>query len=236
VWAGTTLKRYYNYLERKQSPLADWAFRLRHSGVLRGAKYCVRGSSHQIRIHRSAICKGVTFELTGRSHRIEIGRRCILRNVCVKVAGHAHRVTLNEDVRFIRSGEIHVEDEFCELVVGASTTFETVHLALTGHEKRILIGKDCMFAYDIDVRTGDSHAIVDSAGMKINPEEDVVIADHVWIASHCTILKGVVIGQDSIVGSRSTVTSAFGGNVLLGGSPARILKRGISWRRERFIV
>jgi acetyltransferase-like isoleucine patch superfamily enzyme len=236
MWTRARLKNYYLTWEREQPWLADWAYRFFHGGFWRRIQYRLRGKKHEINIHRSAICQGVTFDLGGSSHYIEIGPRCILRNVLFKFSGESHRAILGERVKFIHGGSIHMEDDAGELKIGAKTTFEDTHLAVTGHGKKILIGSDCMFAYDIDVRTGDSHAIVNAAGQKINDERDIILGEHVWVASHCTILKGTEIGENSIVATRSTVTAKFGKNIVLGGSPARLLKEGVSWRRERFIT
>lgn len=91
-----------------------------------------------------------------------------------------------------------------------------------------------MFAYDIDVRTGDSHAIVDAqTGARINHARDIRIGNHVWIAAHCIILKGVSIADNSVVGTGSVVAPVHEEGVIVAGNPAKIVKRGISWTRSR---
>lgn len=58
----------------------------------------------------------------------------------------------------------------------------------------IKIVKDRMFAYDIEVSTGDSHAITDViTKQRINFAKNIEIGDHVWVAAHVSILKGSVI-------------------------------------------
>lgn len=92
-----------------------------------------------------------------------------------------------------------------------------------------------MFAYDIDLRTGDSHSIIDSATMKrINYAKNIEIEDHVWIASHVSILKGVKILRNSVIATRSVVTKSFNKEgVIIGGAPAKILKENVTWSRKR---
>jgi acetyltransferase-like isoleucine patch superfamily enzyme len=91
-----------------------------------------------------------------------------------------------------------------------------------------------MFANDIDIRTSDSHAILDArTGERINPARNVIIGDHVWIASHVVLLKGVEIGHDSVIAAGAIVTKSCGPGVILAGNPATIIKRDITWRRER---
>jgi acetyltransferase-like isoleucine patch superfamily enzyme len=57
---------------------------------------------------------------------------------------------------------------------------------------------------------------------KERPErsEPVRIDDHVWIASDCTVLRGVHIGEHSIVGARSLVTRDVPPHTLALGAPA----------------
>lgn len=229
------LKDFYLRLKDRYPFLADMAIRGYRGGLVRTVTSKIRGTGHALSIHRSAVLKNVRFHFEGKSHAIAIGPDCVLRNVEFSVKGSSHRIVLMDGVRFNRGGSLWIEDTTGEIHIGAGTTFEDTHLAVTGRNRKICVGKDCMFATDIDVRTGDSHAIVNLCGEKQNCEKDVLIGDHVWIAAHCSILKGSTILKESIVGTRSTVTKSFDKcNVVIGGSPARILKEGVSWTRKRF--
>ena len=55
------------------------------------------------------------------------------------------------------------------------------------------------------------------------PEQSapVVIGDCVWIASDCTVLKGVTIGAHAVVGARSVVTRDVPPYTLVFGQPAQ---------------
>lgn len=92
-----------------------------------------------------------------------------------------------------------------------------------------------MFAYDIDIRTGDSHSIIDTlTNERINYAQNIHIGNHVWIASHVSILKGVHIADSSVVATRAVVTRSFEEkNILIGGMPAKKLKENIAWDRQR---
>jgi acyl-[acyl carrier protein]--UDP-N-acetylglucosamine O-acyltransferase len=52
----------------------------------------------------------------------------------------------------------------------------------------------------------------------------VFIEDNVFIGAHTTILKGVTISKNSIVGACSLVTNSIPQNEILGGNPARFLR------------
>lgn len=53
----------------------------------------------------------------------------------------------------------------------------------------------------------------------------IVIEDGVWIGTNSTILQGVTIGKNSVVGANSLVTKDVPPNVVVVGSPARIIKK-----------
>jgi maltose O-acetyltransferase len=59
----------------------------------------------------------------------------------------------------------------------------------------------------------------------------VVIGDYVWVASDVTVLRGVSIGEHSVIGARSLVTSDIPPHSLAFGSPARV--RGSVGDRSR---
>ena len=54
--------------------------------------------------------------------------------------------------------------------------------------------------------------------------EPVIIGKNVWLASGVTVLPGVHIGDNAVIGAGSVVTKDIPPNVLAVGSPARILR------------
>lgn len=56
--------------------------------------------------------------------------------------------------------------------------------------------------------------------------KSVVIEDNCWLASNCVILPGVHLGTHTIVAAGAVVTKSFPfGNQILGGVPAKIIKK-----------
>ena len=95
------------------------------------------------------------------------------------------------------------------------------------------IGNDCMFSYDIIIRTGDGHPIYSTKTKKrINLNSDIFIGNHVWVAARSVILKGTRISDNSIVGACSLCNKKFlDTNVIIAGVPASIKKHDIEWKR-----
>ncbi len=52
----------------------------------------------------------------------------------------------------------------------------------------------------------------------------VVIKDHVWIGSNVTIMPGVTIGENSVIGAGSVVTRDIPDNVVACGVPCRVMR------------
>ena len=101
-----------------------------------------------------------------------------------------------------------------------------------GENSTVYLGEDCLLASNINIKSCDGHSICQD-GIVINNSQSVNIGKNVWIAQDVNILKGVEIGNDSIVGINSLVTSnKYPSNVILGGVPAKIIKKNIHWKKE----
>ncbi|VAW12789.1 hypothetical protein MNBD_BACTEROID03-195 [hydrothermal vent metagenome] len=225
-----------------KSFVKNWPFILKTARNLRDGKLfkksfskAIKGKNNTLKIDFSARLMNCKIEITGDANQILIKENTVLNNVNIYIQGSRNRILLSNNVSFNRGGALWIEDEYCELIIGEHTTFEDTHIAVTEPNSKITIGSDCMFANDIDVRTGDSHSIFDAqTNKKINYAQNIAIADHVWVGSHVSILKGSKILSNSIVATRSVVTKKFDQEgVLLAGTPAKIIKDNITWKRER---
>ncbi|MFC5535793.1 acyltransferase [Rhodocytophaga aerolata] len=52
----------------------------------------------------------------------------------------------------------------------------------------------------------------------------VIIEDNVWLATRCTILKGVTIGKGAVVAAGAVVTKDVPPYTLVGGVPAKVIR------------
>ncbi|QIM53981.1 acyltransferase [Hydrogenophaga crocea] len=104
--------------------------------------------------------------------------------------------------------------------------------------ERITIGDDVVISWGVTVVDHNSHAldwehrqsdVVDWAQgrkdwthIQVRP---VVIRDKAWIGFGATILKGVEIGEGSIVGAGAVVTKDVEAFTVVAGNPANVIKR-----------
>ena len=156
----------------------------------------------------------------------------------IKIRGDNNKIVIsnsskkieNLSITSIRGGniDIYIDEEFgCEgCDINMNDGYEKLH-----------IGKDCLFASGVKIRTSDGHAVIDlETDEVVNLPQDVVIGEHVWIGEDARILKGVNIPSHSIVGAYSVVTKFFDVKdmyTLIAGVPAKVMKRNIDWNRRR---
>ena len=97
-------------------------------------------------------------------------------------------------------------------------------------QKSCVIGEHCLFSEGIGVRTSDHHSIIDLKTKEvINAPADIQIGRHVWIAPNVSLNKGARIGDGSIIGAGSMVSQVVPDRELWAGTPARCLKKDVSW-------
>lgn len=95
---------------------------------------------------------------------------------------------------------------------------------------QITIGNNVIIGGNTVIYDTDFHSLV--ASQRINRQQDranmqrasVVIHDNVFIGAHTTILKGVTIGENSVVGACSVVSKSIPANEIWAGNPARKIR------------
>ena len=65
-------------------------------------------------------------------------------------------------------------------------------------------------------------------------KRDVVVGHNVWIGYGACILRGVTVGENSVIGTSAVLTRSFPANSVLAGVPARVIRmreepRSLRW-------
>ncbi len=94
----------------------------------------------------------------------------------------------------------------------------------------VFIGDDVLIANHVMIYSYNSHPTDPEKrrlGLPAEPESSrpVYIGNNAWICSGVIILKGVTIGENSIVAAGSVVNKDVPPNVIVAGNPARIVKK-----------
>ena len=68
--------------------------------------------------------------------------------------------------------------------------------------------------------------MIDITDKEKRPEDDrdIVIESDVWVGANATILRGVTVGQGSVIAAGAVVTRDVPPYSIVGGVPARVLK------------
>ncbi len=172
-----------------------------------------------------------TVRLYGSGNRIELPETSSFVGH-ITVRGRGNRVLIGENCRI--AGELMIKGSNQTISIGEGTTFESVYIVCL-ERCDVTIGRWCMFSRGIEMRTSDAHSLIRRRdGRRLNLAAPVVIGDHVWVGVGALISKGTVIPDDCVVGAKSFVNKAFSEtSTLLAGTPATVVKRGITWNRGR---
>ncbi|MDR1543308.1 MAG: hypothetical protein LBS50_02650 [Prevotellaceae bacterium] len=87
---------------------------------------------------------------------------------------------------------------------------------------KITIGEKCCIGKDVYLLTG-SHDINSSIFEYKN--RPIIIGSNTWIATGSYILPNVKIGEYCVVAAKSMVNKSFGNNSVVGGNPAKFIKK-----------
>lgn len=177
--------------------------------------------------------KGLKIINFGTDNEITVGNFANIKNSSIVIYGSHNKITIKDYARLNKT-ELHMEDDNNEIVIGEHTVLSGNSQLATIEGTKIIIGNNCLFSSDLYFATGDSHSILNMQGDRINPSENIVIEDHVWVGTKVTCLKGVYVSKDSIVAANTTLCKKYEtGNVIIAGVPGKIVKTEVNWSSQR---
>lgn len=158
--------------------------------------------------------RGIPYIMVARNGKMIIGENIFINNGLDKnPIGYSQRCTF-----FVDSG--------AEIVIGANVGISQSALISTCSIK---IGNDVKIGGGCHFFTTDFHSLNahfrkgnDDKGNRANAP--IIIDDNVFIGAGTTVLKGVTIGANSIIGAASVVTKDIPTNQIWAGNPARFIR------------
>lgn len=113
------------------------------------------------------------------------------------------------------------------IIIGNNVYIAPNSMIMAGSKKNIIF-KDNILIGPYTIIINCNHTYIDKSvrfgGTKC---EDILIYNEVWISSHCIILGGSVINNNTIIAANSMVNKPLQKCSIYGGSPVRFIKDNI---------
>lgn len=165
--------------------------------------------------------------ITGDDNVITMGEGCVAKSLDVEVKDGVQVVMGNN----CRLGGLRIFAlAGARVSIGSNTIFNGRTRLLLHEARAITIGERCLFGGDCTLTVSDMHSVLDAASReRINPAQDVVIGNHVWLGESVMVLKGASVAENSVVGARALVAGDIPAGSLAVGVPARVVRSAITW-------
>ena len=89
----------------------------------------------------------------------------------------------------------------------------------------VRIGDNCFIAPQVGIYTATHPIDPIERANGLEYAKAITIGNDCWIGGHATINPGVMLGNNVVVASGAVVTKSFGDNLVIGGNPAKVLKK-----------
>jgi acetyltransferase-like isoleucine patch superfamily enzyme len=188
-------------------PLALLRFmRAHHMTSLSHARLLARYALLKLRLGRRLQTEGICFICPGV--HLEIGREATLRMGRWAWIGHGSKIRVHE-------GEVSIG---AKTVIGQECTISAY--------RHVSIGRECIIAdrvmlIDFDHGVTEADRPIRAQGIY---KRDVRVGHNVWIGYGACVLRGVTIGDNSVVGTSAVCTKDVPANAVVGGVPARLIR------------
>ncbi|PVY43034.1 transferase family hexapeptide repeat protein [Pontibacter virosus] len=148
-----------------------------------------------------------------------------------KVTG-AGRIFIGEDCKFgfklgggNYCGVIELQPRYKNSLIRIGNKVATNNNVFLCSAKYIEIGNSTRIGQNVTIMDHEAHDIDPLKRSKIGGIGEVIIGENVWIGNNVVILKDTVIGKNTIVAAGAIVKGNFPENVIIGGVPAKVLKK-----------
>jgi acetyltransferase-like isoleucine patch superfamily enzyme len=160
----------------------------------------------KLRFGRRLQTDGICFVCPGV--QLEIGRRATLRIGRWAWLGNGSKIRVHE-------GEVSIG---AKTVMGQECTISAY--------QHVEIGRECILADRVMLIDFDHGVVEVDRPIRLQGiyKRDVRVGHNVWIGYGACVLRGVTVGDNSILGTNTVVTKDVPENAVVGGSPARVIR------------
>ncbi len=165
-----------------------------------------------------------------RHQRLEIGLRTLFY-VPVRSGGRGALLIGSENAfgygpaPRLGCGEILLQPRArnAQVIIGNRNAFSNnVSLVAMG---KIAFGDGCLVGDQVSIYDCDFHEIDPcNRNRSVGPILPVIIGNNVWLGSRVIVLKGVTIGDNSVIAAASVVTKSIPANCVAAGNPAEVIR------------
>lgn len=141
------------------------------------------------------------------------------------------KLQMKKDSKIIISGSVRAEPGVT-IRVGKGAVLEfggKINLTANSSiicEKQISFGNHVKIGWESQIMDSDFHSLVREGYMKTLP---IHVGNDVWIGNRVSILKGVTIGDGSVVAAGAVVNRDVPAHSLVAGVPARLVRSDVKW-------
>ncbi len=123
---------------------------------------------------------------------------------------------------------VHINQPFrcdygCNIHIG-NNFFANFNLTILD-EAPVTIGTNVFIGPNVSIYTACHPLEAEARNTGVEWAEPVTIGNNVWIGGNATILPGVAIGDNCVIGAGCVVTKDVESNTVVAGNPARVIKR-----------
>jgi acetyltransferase-like isoleucine patch superfamily enzyme len=140
--------------------------------------------------------------------KLEIGKHAVLRLGRWAWIGHGCKIRVHE-------GEVSIG---AKTVIGQECTISAY--------QHVSIGRECILADRVMLIDFDHGVVEVERPVRLQGiyKRNVDVGNNVWVGYGACVLRGVAIGDNSIVGTSAVVTKSAPANAVLAGVPARVIR------------
>lgn len=173
--------------------------------------------------------KGLSAQFIGSNNSIKVNTKNLLLNLSICIIGDNSRLILGENVSMQGAIKMH---ENTQVVIGNNVLSHGDVQIYADKDTHIVINNNCIFEEDVVLRTSNRCNIIDmNSNEVVQRPRNILIGEHVWISHGAKVLSGANIGMNTKVNSFSVVDKQYAENVVLSGSPAKVIMQDIKWEQ-----